>query len=435
MAHLFLKLKGNRGVALIATFLVITVMLIFSGVFVTVSINHNISADVFRRQTVTFNIAEAGLDHAVYWLRAQSAPPVGNYTNPWGSAQNLGGGSYSVTITDLGVFGGAGSNVRRYRVTSTGSLGNITRTLSNYVQVDNYARYLWFTDREAFNGTTVWFWSQDHLNGPTHTNGHLNIMGNPVFDGNVSSADNYIRFYNNGNNINLSQTTNPPYDQPVFNQGVNFGAEPTTMPSQALNLRSFASSGGVALTGNTTVVFNDDATMNVTNSGKHWNNQNMALPANGALFVNNGDLTVSGTLNGRVTVGASRDVIIPNNLVYADNPQTNPDSDDTLGIISERDVMIDKNAPTNLEIDAIMMAMGSSFMLEDYWVGPAKGTLTVVGGIIQDERGPVGTFNGSTGQKVSGYSKNYLYDTRLLTSPPPFMPTTGDYITLSWEEN
>ena len=75
------------------------------------------------------------------------------------------------------------------------------------------------------------------------------------------------------------------------------------------------------------------------------------------------------------------------------------------------------------------------FMLENYWVGPAKGTLTVYGGIIQDERGPVGTFNGSTGQKLSGYSKNYAYDSRLLSSPPPFMPTTGDYVTLAWEEN
>jgi hypothetical protein len=77
------------------------------------------------------------------------------------------------------------------------------------------------------------------------------------------------------------------------------------------------------------------------------------------------------------------------------------------------------------------MALNTSFMLNNWWVGPAKGTLTVFGGIIQDERGPVGTFSGST--KVSGYSKNYEYDTRLLNSPPPFVPTTGDYITLSWE--
>jgi hypothetical protein len=93
--------------------------------------------------------------------------------------------------------------------------------------------------------------------------------------------------------------------------------------------------------------------------------------------------------------------------------------------------MISSGAPTNLRIDASIMALNTSFMLTNWWVGPAKGTLTVFGGIIQKERGPVGTFSGTT--KVSGYSKNYQYDTRLLNSPPPFVPTTGDYITLSWE--
>jgi hypothetical protein len=175
--------------------------------------------------------------------------------------------------------------------------------------------------------------------------------------------------------------------------------------------------------------------MNVTNSRKGWNNRNMALPTNGALFVYSGSLTVSGTLNGSLTVGASGDVIIPNSILYADDPRVNPASDDTLGIISESDIVIDDVAPTNLEIDACAMALNTSFMMENWWVGPAKGTLTVYGGIIQDERGPVGTFNGTTGQKVSGYSKNYSYDSRLLGSPPPFMPTTGDYVTLSWEEN
>ena len=171
--------------------------------------------------------------------------------------------------------------------------------------------------------------------------------------------------------------------------------------------------------------------MNVTNSAKGWNNQNMSLPANGALFVNNGNLNISGTLSGRLTAGASGDINLTNNIVYNNNPRTNPASTDTLGLISEGDVMIDNGAPTNLEIDASIMALNTSFMLEDWWTGGARGILSVFGGIIQKQRGPVGTFSGTT--KVSGYSKNYNYDVRLLGSPPPFVPTTGDYLTLSWE--
>ena len=432
---------NNKGVALISTYLVLTVLLVFSAAFINTAINQQLTGELFRRRAKAFYLAEAGLDQSLFWLRAQSSPPVGDRTDPWGGVQNLGGGTYSVTITDLGIIVGSGT-IRRYRVTSTGTYGSRSRILSNYVQVDNFAHYLWFTQQEVYNGTAVWFWSQDSLSGPTQTNGHFNIRGNPVFKGAVSSVDNYITFYNNGQNINSYQTANSPYDLPDFQQGVTLGAQPATMPSQAVSLRSAASSGGLSLRGNTTIVLNNNGTMNVTNARNGWNNRNMSLPANGSLFVtcdgtncsNGGSLTVSGTLNGRLTIGTERDVIIPNNIVYADNPRTNPNSDDVLGIISEGNVVIDDQAPTNLEIDASIMALDASFTLENYSQGLPKGTLTVYGGIIQNERGPVGTFNGSTGQKVSGYSKNYLYDSRLLGSPPPFMPATGDYVTLSWEE-
>jgi len=434
MARVFLRLKNNRGVALIAGFLVITALLIYCAAFVSVGINQNMTADRFKRGVNAFNLAESGLDHAVTWLRTQSVPPVGDQVDPWGSIQSVGGGEYTVTITDLGIVG-ASSDIRRYKITATGTFKNIIRVLSNYVQVDNFARYTWFTESETFSGYTVWFWTQDRLNGPTHTNAHFNIFQNPVFEGEASSVDDYIRFYNNGNNINLSQTTNPPHDLPDFQQGMDFGVEPTVMPNQALSLRAAAADGGLSLRGYTSVVLNSDGTMNVTNSRRGWSNQNMPLPANGALFVNRGSLNISGTLDGSLTVGASRDVIIPNDIVYADDPRVNPNSDDVLGIIAERDVMVDDNAPDNLEIDACMMALDTSFMRENWWVGPPKDTLTVYGGIIQDERGPIGTFNGSTGQKMSGYSKDYSYDPRLMITPPPFMPTTGDYVTLSWEED
>jgi hypothetical protein len=72
-------------------------------------------------------------------------------------------------------------------------------------------------------------------------------------------------------------------------------------------------------------------------------------------------------------------------------------------------------------------------MLNDYTYADVKGTLTVYGGIVQKNRGPVGTFY-SNGQKASGYSKDYYHDPRFTMNPPPFMPNTGDYDTLSWEE-
>jgi hypothetical protein len=246
-----IKPKNKKGSALILSLVVIVALLIYAVAFVSAGINQGLLIEISKRRTSAFNLAEAGLDHAIVWLRAQASPPVGNSTNPWGSVQSLGGGTYSVVITDLGAIG-ASSSIRRYKVTSTGTLNNVNSVLTNYVQVDNYARYLWFTDREVFSvqsvvlDGTIWM--------PTHTNGHFNIAGNPVFESEVRSVDDYLRYYNNGNNINSTSLTNSPYDMPDFQEGVDFGAESISMPSQALSLRSAAATSGLYLRGNTTVV-------------------------------------------------------------------------------------------------------------------------------------------------------------------------------------
>ena len=426
---------NKKGAALIITYMAIALLIAFGGFVIDVSNSQNKTANLFKRQAQVISIAEAGLDRALVWIRSQGSPPLGSIAS---ISQNLPPtgtpiGSYTVAFTDLGSPGGAPS-IRRYRVRSTGTIGTVSQTVTNYLQTDNYARYIWFTDSESYEGTNVWFWDQDHLNGPTHTNGHFNIKGKPVFKGEVRSVDDYIRYFNNGTNINSSNLSNSPYDLPDFQDTVTLGSDSINMPTQALNLRAASTNGGIRLTGDTTILLNSNGTMNVTNNNQSpkWNNKNMALPVNGALFVNNGNLNVSGTLRGRLTVGASGDINVTNNIIYANDPrQSGSTSTDTLGLISERDVMIDESAPTNLEIDASIMALNTSFMLEDWWTGGARGTLSVFGGIIQKQRGPVGTFSGTT--KVSGYSKDYNYDVRLLSSPPPFVPTTDDYITLSWE--
>jgi len=414
---------NKKGAALITVYMVIAVLLAFGGFVVDVSNSQNKTVDAFKKQAQVINIAEAGLDRALFWMRAQGTIPSVTIIND----PAIG---YSVTITKLDPLAGNPSIIR-YKVESTGTIGAVSQTVINYLQTDNYARYIWFTDNESYGGANVWFWDQDHLNGPTHTNGHFNIKGEPIFGGEVRSVDSYLRYYNNGNNINSSNLSNPPYDLPDFQDTVTLGSVSINMPAQALNLRAASIVGGLRLTGNSTILLKSDGTMNVTNSAKGWSNYNMPLPVNGALFVKNGTLNISGTLNGRLTAGASGDIVIPNNIIYANDPRVNPASTDTLGLISEGDVMISKNAPDNLEIDASIMALGTSFMLDEWWKNGARGTLSVFGGIIQDQRGPVGTFSGTT--KISGYSKDYNYDVRLLTSPPPFVPTTEDYITLTWE--
>jgi hypothetical protein len=142
-------------------------------------------------------------------------------------------------------------------------------------------------------------------------------------------------------------------------------------------------------------------------------------------------------------VSNNKDITIADNLYYHTDPdKTKPASDPanlaagTLGLVA-RNIPIPTTAPANLQIDAVMMAGGSnttagSFQVTSYDSRTPVGTLSINGGVIQKIRGAVGTFNASTGQTSTGYTKNYHYDPRLATNPPPFYPTTGTYDKLSW---
>ena len=424
--------NNNKGFVLILSYSVIAVLLVIVAAYTARSIAEWRAAERERNSIAAFYAAEAGVDYGLTWLRAQNSPPSGTANISLSSGPTLKTGSYTVVIDPDNANPTA--YLKKYMVISTGTFNDSSRRVSYQVQVDSFARYIWLTDLEVFKQTghniPVYFTSGDTLTGPVHTNGSYNISGNPVFNDLASSSENFVNYLHGG----------PPTDNPTFAQGLQLGVEEIKMPSKALDLRTAAVQGGYHFEGPTTIVLNSNGTMTVTNSKLNPTTSIMALPSNGAIFVTGArageNLSISGTLKGQLSVGTNRDMVITGDVKYSDDPRINPNSTDMLGLIAEKDMVISQNASPaggNLTIQASIMAMDDSFYLEN-WQSGLKGTLNVYGGIIQDSRGPIGTFNSSTNQKVSGYTKNYVYDPRLKTSPPPFYPTTGDYVGLSWRE-
>lgn len=142
-----------------------------------------------------------------------------------------------------------------------------------------------------------------------------------------------------------------------------------------------------------------------------------------------------------------KDITITGNLVYQTRPDKTQDMDaavnlaaGTLGLVAQDIRIADAGvaSPNNhpdREIDAVMLAGSStvdgSISVNNYNDNKGKGTLKVIGGLIQSTRGIVASL--SSGVVQSGYAKDYRYDQRLSTAPPPFFPTTGAYSRLSWE--
>jgi len=160
---------------------------------------------------------------------------------------------------------------------------------------------------------------------------------------------------------------------------------------------------------------------------------NMAIPANGAIFVED-HVWVGGTVNGRVTVAAGRlpeqasayrRIYITNNLLYSEKS-----SDDVIGLIAQSHIIIPKNVPTDMEIDAAALSQYGQ-IVRPYYAGNTRNSLTFFGSQISYSGGGMKWGN----PVVSGFvNTNYVYDGNLRYYPPPGFPVEPTYELISWEE-
>ncbi|MCD6094199.1 MAG: type II secretion system protein, partial [Candidatus Omnitrophica bacterium] len=155
-------MKNKKGFLLITSYLVIIVLLILGSAFLLRSVNENklIQREIMGKQA--FYLAEAGIDKGLVRRRQGQSAGVIN--------QCLQGiGCYSCNWHETA----PGSN--RWIITSTGTVGGISRTVQMEVIPDTYARYLYFTNSEYFRWwwwrIPVWFVTGDFLGGPLQTNG------------------------------------------------------------------------------------------------------------------------------------------------------------------------------------------------------------------------------------------------------------------------
>ncbi len=363
-------------------------------------------------------LAEAGIAKKFMELRDA------NYGNSSGSYTfNDGTGTYSVAVT-------AATPV--YTLVSTGTFKNVTRTITLVSRKAYFFVYGYLSNSEDafFWGSPIWFVTGDVLDGDVRSNDQFNISGDPIFKGAVTSSASSIN-YNHGG---------PPNDNPDFQVSLTLNAPQVQMPAQAdiVNQIKNAASSTYKFNGNTTITLLSGGTMNVKVG--NGSTTNYPLPPNGAMYVSGGTVNISGIIKGSLTVGADSNIYITNSILYNTDPRTNPASTDLLSLSSGSNVYVSQNAPTNVEIDGYVIAY-QSFGVQNYASIPAKGTLTLYGGITQDTRGGVGTFNSNTNKKVSGYTKNYIYDTRMKTVAPTYFPPMRDssgriiFDKVSWSES
>jgi type II secretory pathway pseudopilin PulG len=364
-----------------------------------------------------------------------------------------------------------------FRIRATGESRGERRTIVSTYRRSSFLDYLYFTDYEASDplvfsdsddverarddcveyravreldawckeNVSITFPDWDAINGPLHTNDDLLTCGVPEF-GRVDRTDRIEISGPAENGWTRGSGNNCGAGPPKFNGIVRHPAPTLTVPESNTRLRDHTLDVN-RFKGQTKITFDGTSTMKVQrmDAQKRWGPvTNMALPENGVIYVEKDGacgidapraagyndergcaiLTVSGTYPKSMTLGSEDDIVIEEDLKRANDNVV-------LGLIANRFVRvrhqqrsgtcggnIDNNPLHDIEIQAAILALNDSFIVDNYQCGSPMGTLTVYGAIAQKFRGPVGTFNGNS--KSSGYTKSYNYDDRLRYRSPPY---------------
>mgnify|MGYP001409761163 CR=1 FL=1 len=296
----------------------------------------------------------------------------------------------------------------------------------------------------------IQFASGDSVNGPLHTNDEsLLVCGTPTF-GRVKDINGVTK--NFGDTVEV-RGKSPGYETactsaPVINtptKQFSAGEKMLAMPESNEQLKEVAKNSDTLFTGVTTIRLNN-TTMSVTSGGQ---TKTVNWPVSGVVYVQTdktcdgeaptaatynepstcGNVYVSGTYGKPLTIAAENDVIIaPTGGASSPNITEVDGTDSTLGLIANNFVRVQHRVAsgcgsnlnpvfTNVRVEAAILALTHSFIVDNYQCGGALNNLTVVGAIVQKYRGPVGT------SARTGYLKNYWYDDRFRYRSPPYFLT------------
>jgi hypothetical protein len=446
--------RGEKGSTLLnmMCFLIIVVDLMIP--ILDLANNHRTIAVEQCTVEQAMYVAEGGCEVASRWVESNIAMLATTSLTTTNGSGTIGPGTYNYIITKL--------NQTTFSVASTGTVNNVQRCVQiRWLYQPTYASFAFWA---ATNGSVQFVVGNSFY-------GHVHTDDPPDFGSTGSGTNNGAAFYAQMDTLTnqFAGSTNGAYFADGFQENtyqgtmadVNFTNGATSMKQLASN-----SSVGLVLQGATTLTFNGSS-ISIINYRMGWTNSATAhsfnitndallyiatapagsLPANSATGFT---YITGGTLTGRVTIVSENDINLEGSITYVDNPTVVTNSIDALGLISGGDIWIATNAPNNITIDAAMMATGlnpglnptptnflsaGSFGVTDYGntsVG-SRGLLTLYGGIVQEVRGAVGTVNGST--VLSGYNKNYSYDPRFVSTPPPYYPGVGGKFQYSgWAE-
>jgi hypothetical protein len=286
-----------------------------------------------------------------------------------------------------------------------------------------------FRQQRSASCEELQFATDDVVAGPLHTNDSIWVCGSADFGRGPKDA---IELNGKSPGYVKRGSCNP---NPNFLGTYHYPAGQMELPPSNSELKTLVDPAYV-FEGRTQIVIEGDAMQVKDRHDSAF--QSLPLPANGVMYVENdgncsvgyaytqtyispsacGDAWVHGEYGDDLTIAADNDVIVDDDLTRADDGLL-------LGLIANNFVRVyhpvDHDDCANAAgsqsspvIEAAILALNHSFIVDNWYCGAHLGNLTVEGAIAQRYRGPVGTSGGT------GYTKNYIYNDRLRFREPPY---------------
>jgi len=272
-------------------------------------------------------------------------------------------------------------------------------------------------------GDTVW--------GAMHCNKYVKTSGSPVFFGKITAR------------LGINPLPGSRYSQAKYYGGWEVGID-AALPTDLQRIRELAITANDSAARNTRCVYDTLLTLKFLSNGNVVRTVGIrvsdtvsvnAIAPTGILYSSH-DIRLSGTLNGQLTILSDDDIWLDDDLIYAQDPLTNPNADDFIGLVALDDIIVTDNAANNSNciVNASILAVNGSFGAQNYSTRPIAGYLRIVGSLAQNTRGAVGTFSSYSGAINHGFSKRYYYDPRLKAVAPPNFPYVRSLRLSAWWE-
>ena len=263
----------------------------------------------------------------------------------------------------------------------------------------------------------------DEIDGRFHSNSQINISRSrgvqPTFHGKVTTA----------RRVDTSNSERFVRREEVFLGGLETRVQRIDLPRQFTSLDDLGSIPAERVhrfAADAEITFQADGSFSWANLKGEMSGHHIRLSDEHHYLL--GDegvsLRVSGVVNGKVLVYAPRDIVIGDDLLYADDPRLAPGSDDFVGLIADRYVAIAESrltGPGDVTVHAAILAK-RRFLVRNY-TSRGGGTLYVFGSVS----------SGSLSATEPRFRTRLEFDPRLGDARPPGFPVTDRYEVVEWD--